>query len=87
MSKFTFPFKKETCELSNLRKEVREFILSSINNNEFTPSPDAWVFSADPSFSKKLGSKGWLGMSFPKEYGGHQRTALERYVVTEELLS
>lgn len=87
MSKFNFPFIKETNELSNLRKEVREFITTCINNNEFTPSPDAWVFSADPSFSKKLGSKGWLGMSFPKEYGGHQRTALERYVVTEELLS
>ena len=87
MSKFNFPFIKETNELSNLRKEVREFITTCINNNEFKPSPDAWVFSADPSFSKKLGSKGWLGMSFPKEYGGHQRTALERYVVTEELLS
>jgi alkylation response protein AidB-like acyl-CoA dehydrogenase len=30
---------------------------------------------------------GWLGMSFPKKYGGNQRTALERYVVTEELLA
>ena len=36
---------------------------------------------------KNLDLKAWLGMSFPKEYGGHQRTALERYVVTEELLS
>ena len=30
---------------------------------------------------------GWLGMSFPKKYGGNERTALERYVVTEELLA
>ena len=39
------------------------------------------------SFSKKIGAKGWLGMSFPKKYGGHERTALERYIVTEELIS
>ena len=25
-------------------------------------------------------------MSFPKKYGGHERSMLERYVVTEELL-
>jgi alkylation response protein AidB-like acyl-CoA dehydrogenase len=30
---------------------------------------------------------GWLGMSFPKKYGGNERTALERYIVTEELLA
>jgi alkylation response protein AidB-like acyl-CoA dehydrogenase len=30
---------------------------------------------------------GWLGMSFPQKYGGQERSALERYVVTEELLA
>ena len=87
MSKFNFPSIKETNDLSNLRKEVRNFITKSLNNKEFEPSADAWVFSASPDFSKKLGSMGWLGMSFPKKYGGNERTALERYVVTEELLA
>jgi alkylation response protein AidB-like acyl-CoA dehydrogenase len=63
------------------------FLSKAIQNNEFKPSPDAWVFSADPEFSKKIGAQGWLGMSFPKKYGGHERTALERYIVTEELLA
>ena len=26
-------------------------------------------------------------MSFPKKYGGNEKTALERYIVTEELLA
>ena len=26
-------------------------------------------------------------MLWPKKYGGHERTALERYVVTEEMLA
>ena len=87
MSKFNFPSIKETNDLSNLRKEVRNFITKSLIDKEFEPSADAWVFSASPEFSKKLGSMGWLGMSFPKKYGGNERTALERYVVTEELLA
>jgi alkylation response protein AidB-like acyl-CoA dehydrogenase len=87
MSKFNFPSIKETNDLSNLRKEVRNFITKSLNDKDFEPSADAWVFSASPEFSKKLGSMGWLGMSFPKKYGGNERTALERYVVTEELLA
>ena len=87
MSKFNFPSIKETNDLSNLRKEVRNFITKSLNDKDFEPSADAWVFSASPDFSKKLGSMGWLGMSFPKKYGGNERTALERYVVTEELLA
>ena len=87
MSQFNFPSIQETKELSTLRLEVRAFLSKAIHNNEFKPSPDAWVFSADPQFSKKIGAQGWLGMSFPKKYGGHERTALERYIVTEELLA
>ena len=87
MSQFNFPSIQETKELSDLRLEVRMFLSKAIQNNEFKPSPDAWVFSADPEFSKKIGGQGWLGMSFPKKYGGHERTALERYIVTEELLA
>ena len=87
MSKFNFPFIEEPNDLSELRKDVRSFITNSLNDKEFEPSADAWVFSASPQFSKKLGSMGWLGMSFPKKYGGNERTALERYVVTEELLA
>ncbi len=87
MSKYNFPSIIETNELSNLRLEVRNFITKSINDRDFFPTADAWVFSASPDFSKKIGTMGWLGMSFPKKYGGHERTALERYIVTEELLA
>jgi len=87
MSKYNFPSIIETNELSNLRLEVRNFITKSINDGDFSQTTDAWVFSASPDFSKKIGTMGWLGMSFPKKYGGHERTALERYIVTEELLA
>lgn len=41
----------------------------------------------DPAFSAKLGAAGLLGMVWPHEYGGHERSAMERYVVLEELLA
>ena len=43
--------------------------------------------SADPAFSRKLGERGWIGMTWPARYGGHERSQLERYVVIEELLA
>ena len=38
----------------------------------------------DREFSRRVGAKGWIGMTWPKKYGGHERSFLERYVVTEE---
>ena len=40
----------------------------------------------DPEFSRKLAERGWVGMALPREYGGGDRTAVERFVVVEELL-
>ncbi len=47
---------------------------------------NCWT-KADPEFSRRLGEAGLLGMTWPKEYGGHERSQLERYVVIEELLA
>jgi alkylation response protein AidB-like acyl-CoA dehydrogenase len=41
----------------------------------------------DPDFSRKLAARGWVGMSIPREYGGAGATAVERFVVVEELLA
>src|SRR5262245_35764670 len=41
----------------------------------------------DAAFSRQLGARGWIGMVWPRRYGGGERSALERYVVLEELLA
>jgi len=41
----------------------------------------------DPDFSRALAGRGWVGMTIPTQFGGHGRSALERFVVTEELLA
>ncbi len=70
-----------------VRQEVREFLAAELAAGTFSTHVDTWLSGVDPEFSRKLGEHGWLGMTWPKEYGGHERTAMERYAVTEELLA
>jgi alkylation response protein AidB-like acyl-CoA dehydrogenase len=72
---------------ANLRAEVRTFIAEQLAAGSFTPSVDAWLSRWDEDFTAALAARGWLGMTVPLEYGGHGRTFLERFVVTEELLA
>jgi alkylation response protein AidB-like acyl-CoA dehydrogenase len=36
-------------------------------------------------FLRRLGADGWLGVSWPREYGGQGRTAIEQWLFAEEL--
>src|SRR3954465_419185 len=70
-----------------VRGEGREFLAAELAAGTFQTDVDTWLSGVDPVFSKKLGDRGWLAMTWPKEYGGHERSAMERYAVTEELLA
>ncbi len=73
--------------MEELRGEVRQFLDEELGAKRFRPQVDSWIAGWDPEFSARLGARGWLGMTIPTEYGGHGRSHLERYVVTEELLA
>jgi Acyl-CoA dehydrogenase, N-terminal domain/Acyl-CoA dehydrogenase, middle domain len=70
-----------------LRAEVRAFLGAERAAGAFTPRCDGWLNGWDEDFSRKLGQQGWLGMTIPAAYGGQDASALDRYVVTEELLA
>ncbi len=70
-----------------LRHDVRSFLDAERAAGGFVPRIDSWIAGWDEGFSRKLGAQGWLGMTIPTEYGGHGRSYLDRYVVTEELLA
>ncbi|MCV7303616.1 acyl-CoA dehydrogenase family protein [Mycobacterium barrassiae] len=72
---------------SVLRAEVRAFLAEQLENGNYTPSVDAWLSGWDEDFTAALAARGWLGMTVPVEYGGHGRSFLERFAVTEELLA
>jgi len=82
----TFPPLVLPPEAEQLRREVRKFLLEAIPKDKAPERFKSWgTFS--PEFSRQLGARGWIGLTWPKEYGGHGRTQLERYVLTEELLA
>jgi alkylation response protein AidB-like acyl-CoA dehydrogenase len=68
-----------------LQTEVRAFLAEELGDRRGR-SADTWS-QTSPELSRKLGARGWIGMLWPKRYGGHERTVLERFVVTEELLA
>ncbi|OAH63870.1 acyl-CoA dehydrogenase [Dietzia cinnamea] len=74
-------------EMTALRAEVRAFLADEIAAGRLTPWIDTWLTRWDEDFTRRLAEHGWVGMTIPTEYGGRGRTFLERFVVTEELLS
>ncbi|MBU6497802.1 MAG: acyl-CoA dehydrogenase family protein [Rhodospirillales bacterium] len=69
-----------------LRAEVRAFLAEALADRPPARRAESWTgFDAD--FSKRLAARGWIGMTWPRRYGGHERSALERYVVQEEMLA
>jgi alkylation response protein AidB-like acyl-CoA dehydrogenase len=68
---------------AELRAGVREFLAGE----QLSPACDAWLSGFDAEFSRRLGRAGYIGVNIPTRYGGHGRSALERYIVIEELLA
>lgn len=70
----------------SLRQEVRAFLRTELGLSVRCQLPRSWT-TPDPEFSRKVASQGWIGMIWPRKYGGWERNALERHVVMEELLA
>jgi len=69
-----------------LRQEVRAFLDEALVDLPPVRRADSWM-GFDAQFSRRLGERGWIGMTFPERYGGRHTSAFARYVVIEELLA
>jgi alkylation response protein AidB-like acyl-CoA dehydrogenase len=72
-------------ELDALSDEATTLALEWTQHAPFPE--DSWMVGHDPAFSKELGARGWIGMTWPVEEGGHGRSALERFIVYEALIA
>ncbi len=68
-----------------LQREVREFLRTELAALGFTPHLGHAEFHA--GFTRRVAERGWIGMTWPKRYGGQERSYLDRFVVTEEMLA
>ncbi|MGV0870593.1 acyl-CoA dehydrogenase family protein [Mycolicibacterium sp. XJ879] len=75
----------EKTSSSDLRLQVRRWL-----DRELPPEHRTCLGMSgghNPQFSRRLGEGGWLGLSVPSKYGGRNGTAVQRFIVTEELLA
>jgi alkylation response protein AidB-like acyl-CoA dehydrogenase len=73
-------------EIPALREQVREFLDQELSSMSGAARARSWS-GFDAQFSRALGEQGWIGMLWPGEFGGRECSAIERYVVIEELLA
>jgi alkylation response protein AidB-like acyl-CoA dehydrogenase len=71
-------------ELTALRDEAMQVAVEAASALEFPEN--SWIVGHSSAFAKELGNRGWIGMTWPVEEGGHGRTPLERFVVYEALI-
>jgi alkylation response protein AidB-like acyl-CoA dehydrogenase len=86
MQGFRFDSVELPLGVPELRAELRRFLVRELGALPARERANSWA-RFDAEFSRKLGARGWVGMVWPNRYGGHERSALERYVVIEELLA
>jgi alkylation response protein AidB-like acyl-CoA dehydrogenase len=71
------------------REEVRAFIAQHLDEKTIVERESGeWGTGLGPlgrTFLRKLGERGWLGLTWPKEYGGLGMTFLHRYILAEEM--
>lgn len=69
-----------------LRAPLRAFLTATLGGRPAHERARTWT-GFDREFSRKLGEQGWLGITFPREYGGGGMDAFARFVLVEELLA
>lgn len=74
-----------TADERRLQREVVEFLEDELPRGSFAPGL-GFNAAVDRGFSRRLGERGWLGMALPARYGGHDRSAVDRFIVVEQLL-
>jgi 3-oxocholest-4-en-26-oyl-CoA dehydrogenase alpha subunit len=76
-----------TPEQEALRKEVQQFIAENVTPEILAEVEEAGLRSRGPktrAMYQKIAQRGWIGISWPREYGGQGGSRIEQYIVEEE---
>ena len=70
-------------------EEVDEFLCKNYSPEVMDPTRENFSQLVDTparrAFMKKIADRGWLGMTWPKEYGGGEREGVYEYLLNERL--
>jgi alkylation response protein AidB-like acyl-CoA dehydrogenase len=78
-----------TDEQKAFQQEVRDFLRDNHDPDVMDPTREGMAQLVDSparrGFMKKLSQRGWVGMSWPSEYGGRDMPGMYEYLLNEEL--
>ena len=78
--RFTF-----TKEQDEFRQGIRDFLKAELEAGVFSVHSASLVGSPSREFSLKMSEKGWIGLTWPRQYGGQGRSYVEKMILNEEL--
>ena len=83
-----------TAEQEAFRAEVRDWLKHNLppelcidDPMDERISPNREVFEKRRAWQKKLADGGWVGLSWPKQYGGRESSLIEQIIFDEEYFS
>lgn len=74
-----------TPEQQELRQQAIEVARAAVAR--YGRSNDSWINGYSRDFAREMAGLGWIGMTWPVEYGGGGRPAIDRLIVGEELIA
>ena len=75
-----------TEEQEAFRREVRDFLREERDAGTFATDVGELVGRPSLEFSRKLAKRGWIGMTWPRQYGGQGRSYVDKMILNEELM-
>lgn len=74
-----------TPEQQALRAQAREVAADAVAR--FGRHNDSWINGFSKEFAKELADLGWIGLTWPSEFGGQGRPPIDRLIIGEELIA
>jgi alkylation response protein AidB-like acyl-CoA dehydrogenase len=86
MSRFKFETLRLPPEALAEQARARSFLANELAEQRYPAHLTSWS-SFDAAFSRRAGGMGFIGMTWPKSYGGRELSGLARFAVTAEMLA
>ena len=72
-------------EQIELREHARKVATEAVER--YGRHNDSWINGYSKEFAKEMAAHGWIGMTWPTEFGGGGRPDIDRLIVGEELIA
>jgi alkylation response protein AidB-like acyl-CoA dehydrogenase len=74
-----------TAEQLELREQARSVATAAVAR--YGRHNDSWINGFSKQFAKEMAALGWIGLTWPTEFGGAGRPPVDRLIIGEELIA